>query len=663
MEFTEQLSQIFGFFILLSASTVLLVRLASVIIQRRKLRFRYGVEAGVILWFLYHALEPGLQWIDYGHYALDIKNAVAFLWWINLAFVIDTLTSLYLWDGLLSEKGKRRTPKLITGGVTFILYTLAIIIVLHFYYDKPIGALLTASGAVALIVGFSAQSTLKEVFSGVSLNATRAIRMGDFIEVNGTYGEVYDINWRSISIKNPHTDSLYIFPNSTVSSQVILNFSEPTPRFKYYINFTVEPSAPPEKVIRAIESELKYSRYVFRTPKPDFNILGFTEYGLEIRLRFFFDGDDPWWDAQNEVCMAVWGAMKKHGFRLSLKRGQMHSPFEWDELQEKLVQRLSPQYVLNFVKETNLLKDENDSQLALTVDDIMIEDLNPPSCFHHINDNSDFLYIVLEGKVEIYSNEDDVEICVQTCLPGDYFGLREVVENKSHQYYAQAKEYSVVAKVSKDKVNQLIDNNNLNERFKSNIASVDKLRSENKVKELERLIVEQQSHAKYQLSVELRKSIDHLLKKSLLTSIKEHLGFLPSHRRILHAVMAGCALLCKAAAEKESSERNFIISSLNKFDFFKHSDERHGAQILDDYLERLNKDPEIARKHLIDLISKQAKNSKNAHLIAAICWGMVDPKQFDDEAVKLVMKDICDALQIPLDVHSIREKLKSIRLA
>lgn len=154
------------------------------------------------------------------------------------------------------------------------------------------------------------------MFSGIALNATQALRVGDYVEIDGVYGQVYDINWRSVSLKSPHTDSLYIFPNSAVAEQTILNFSEPTDRFKYYVTFSVELLAPPALVISSIAKELENTRYVFRGPKPDFNLLGYSEHGIDFRVRHYFDGDGPWWDAQNEMIMAIWSAMRKQGLRI-----------------------------------------------------------------------------------------------------------------------------------------------------------------------------------------------------------------------------------------------------------------------------------------------------------------------------------------------------------
>jgi len=41
------------------------------------------------------------------------------------------------------------------------------------------------------------------VFSGVALNVTKALRIGDYVEIDGVYGMVYDINWTRSSRQQP----------------------------------------------------------------------------------------------------------------------------------------------------------------------------------------------------------------------------------------------------------------------------------------------------------------------------------------------------------------------------------------------------------------------------------------------------------------------------
>jgi small-conductance mechanosensitive channel len=44
-------------------------------------------------------------------------------------------------------------------------------IILRFVFDQPVTAVAAISGVVALVIGYLAQSILKEIFSGISLQS------------------------------------------------------------------------------------------------------------------------------------------------------------------------------------------------------------------------------------------------------------------------------------------------------------------------------------------------------------------------------------------------------------------------------------------------------------------------------------------------------------
>ena len=320
MDTLQQVIPALGLFGLLACAALLLVRIATVYVSGRVHRIRASAELIGLLVVLDFTIGPGLRFLGADSLVAPVERAVLAATAIGVAFLLNGVVRVVLWDGLLSDHGQRKVPVIVTGSVGVAIYLAAILLVMHFVYDEPIGGLLATSGVAALVLGFAAQSTLKEVFSGVALNATQALRIGDYVEIDGVYGQVHEINWRSISVKNPHTNSLYIFPNSGVADRTILNFSEPTSRFRYFLTFTLELSSPPELAIRAIAKELENSRFVRRDPKPDFNMLGYTSEGIEVRVRWHFDDDDHWWDAQNEMVMAIWSAMRKHRLRIAINR-------------------------------------------------------------------------------------------------------------------------------------------------------------------------------------------------------------------------------------------------------------------------------------------------------------------------------------------------------
>lgn len=427
----QQLIPAVGLFGLLAIAALFLVRVATAYVSGRVNRLRATAELVVLLVALGLTIGPGLRFLGAESLVEPAERAVIAATAFGLAFLLNGLVRVVLWDGLLSDHGKRTTPVIVTGGLAAAIYLATILLVMHFVYDQPIAGLLATSGAAALIVGFAAQSTLKEVFSGIALNATKAVRMGDFVEIDGVYGQIYEINWRSISVMNPHTDSLYVFPNSGVADRTILNFSEPTGRFKYFVHFTLEISAPPEFAIRAIAKELENSRYVRRDPKPDFNMLGYSKEGIDIRIRYFFDGDDPWWDAQNEVIMAIWSAMRKHGLRIAINRTWLGTGDEWKEHERTGAAAFGKDDLAEQLGASDVFSGCTDEERSQLVEAARIVSLNPPGCFYEPGEPPDGLYLVLDGNVALYQRVDEEgvhEVKVENCPRGQIFGLQTFLD-------------------------------------------------------------------------------------------------------------------------------------------------------------------------------------------------------------------------------------------
>jgi small-conductance mechanosensitive channel len=50
---------------------------------------------------------------------------------------------------------------------------------------------------VAIIVGFAGQNLFAGIIGGISIQINRPFKVGDWLKVGDTYGEVREINWRS----------------------------------------------------------------------------------------------------------------------------------------------------------------------------------------------------------------------------------------------------------------------------------------------------------------------------------------------------------------------------------------------------------------------------------------------------------------------------------
>ena len=126
------------------------------------------------------------------------------------------------------------------------IYTCAVLAMMGFVFRWPLQGLLATSGIIAIVLGLALQSTLSDVFSGISLNIEKPYRPGDEILLEGgVEGEVIQVNWRSTHLRNGAND-VVVIPNSAIAKMRIQNHSAGSKRYSGTLTVTVDARNEPE---------------------------------------------------------------------------------------------------------------------------------------------------------------------------------------------------------------------------------------------------------------------------------------------------------------------------------------------------------------------------------------------------------------------------------
>jgi len=652
MELTVQFIQVLGLLVILAGATVVFVHVITWIVGKKHSQIRIGLELLILLSAVYLFGALALDFLGLRSVEDIAARIIAFLWWISLAFLIDALMKRYLWFGLLAHRGESHVPKILRDGASLIVYATAVMIVMHFVYDEPITAVLATSGAAAFIVGFAAQSTLREVFSGLALNSTKALKIGDYLEIDGIYGRVHDINWRSISLHNPHTDSLYIFPNSAVADKIILNYCEPTGRFKNTINFVVEYSASPELVSRLVLQSLEHSRYVLRDPKPDMNVMGFTDLGMEYRIRYFFDGDDPWWDAQAEVCHAIWGALRQHGIRLAIDRHKLQSG---DELADSPWSREIPppqEEAMSLLEGAPVFRHLDRTSLTKIAAAAARRDYTPPQCVYMEGDASNAVYVVAEGLLIVNQNQPDgIEALVGTLTKGAAFGFSGLVDGAARETTVQATEYSVVYRIDIDALTDTTgDSTEFIEHVRDHLASTRREYAEQLAIHLNEHEHREHHRTRAEIIEALKAHCRDVFRPGLVTELARSLLTRHTERTILKAVMAAAALVSTSRGEIDDIERNYVVKILNSLEVLHHTDKDTGLAVFNAFGKALSDDPEGGSEQALHAIRRIADNDKIAHVVMGIAHGVTGLHGQVSDGERAAVEKVAAALGMPPEV-------------
>ena len=172
-----------------------------------------------------------------------------------------------------------------------VAHAMVIIIGLILVLDNfgiNISALVAALGIGGLALSLGAQDTLSNMISGVMILMDRPFRVGDRIEIQGldTWGDVIEIGLRSTRIRTLD-NRLVIVPNSSISSNQIVNYTYPDPRYRVQIEIGVAYGVD-LKEVRQLIIQAVHDIEGILTDKPiDVLFLEFGDSAMILRVRWW----------------------------------------------------------------------------------------------------------------------------------------------------------------------------------------------------------------------------------------------------------------------------------------------------------------------------------------------------------------------------------------
>src|SRR3954449_1018314 len=186
---------------------------------------------------------------------------------LSTALVV-ALVNRYVWDFYFETKRQTPIPHFLREVVGGFIFLIVLLLVLSYGYhaETQLKGLLAGSGVVAIIVGFAGQNLFAGIIGGVSIQINRPFKVGDWLKVGDTYGEVREINWRSTRLCT--NDDIYLdIPNNEMVSRQIVNLHYPTEIHAMRIRVGVEYKNPPNVVKEALHRATATAKGVLAEPK------------------------------------------------------------------------------------------------------------------------------------------------------------------------------------------------------------------------------------------------------------------------------------------------------------------------------------------------------------------------------------------------------------
>jgi small-conductance mechanosensitive channel/CRP-like cAMP-binding protein len=244
----------------------------------------------VLYWVVDHDATGVMSRLPAGAYPYARLVAASAVWfaaaWVATGILIGVLQLE------ARRRGADKLPKLlihITGIVVFFLAALAVV---SLVFGQSLTGLLTTSGVLVAIIGFSIQKSIADIVAGIGLNFGRTINLGDWIETaTGAIGKVIEISSRTTHLETID-GHLIVIPNSTLSGGAFTNFNSPQRHMRFSKSISVDYNVPTERVVRILDAALKATDGVLQRPPAFTLVMNCGNSGVDYSL-FYWVADYP----------------------------------------------------------------------------------------------------------------------------------------------------------------------------------------------------------------------------------------------------------------------------------------------------------------------------------------------------------------------------------
>lgn len=189
---------------------------------------------------------------------------------------------------------------------------------------NPIGWLASA-GIVGLAVGFAAQDTLANLFSGFFILIDSPYKLGDYINLDsGERGMITHIGMRSTRVLT-RDDVEITIPNSVLGNAKIINESGgPHEKMRIRIAVGVAYGVDVHKVEAVLISIAQSHQELCKTPEPIVRMRGFGDSSLDFELLAWIVAPEHKGRIVHELNKRVYDAFNENGIEIPFPQRDLH---------------------------------------------------------------------------------------------------------------------------------------------------------------------------------------------------------------------------------------------------------------------------------------------------------------------------------------------------
>lgn len=385
--------------------------------------------------------------------AVRIVDAPQIALSLTLTFIVVRALNELIFGIVFRRRKGYEAPELIRNIFTLVAYTLVVAVIFQVFFEISLGALFTTSAVFGVILGLALQSTLGNLFAGISFQADKPFQVGDVIAVDKFNGVVESITWRGIKLRT-FLNHVVLISNTTISNSAIEVSARGNLNARTVL-FNALYSDSPVKVLHTIREAVREAENVSRKITPVVRIKNFGENGIDYEVKYWLENYATYNDTDALVRQRIWYAFQRAGINFSNPTRSVY-----------VMPRVTPTPAVNDDRIQRLaaldifapLSEEETRVLAgASVSHVFA----PGETIIRAGDQGTSMYIVHRGRVRVERIGADGQApeVIATLREGDFFGEMGLFTGQPRAANVVSAEETEVLEISHDNIRHLFETN------------------------------------------------------------------------------------------------------------------------------------------------------------------------------------------------------------